>query len=253
MVNRDLAVLRMILNRGRHLEKIVSAPPFPPKLGGALERCGTISEVQFDAMLAAVRTDEPWLRCLLTMAYLWGYRLMELLELRCFLVDLEKSVVYLPPRSTKNKRPRSIPVSARERALLAPLLHGKEPEDYVFTRANGKPVSDFRTRWSQLVVASGAGHYEFDGGAKRWVAAIFHDFRRTAITNMLADGVPAENGRAVVGHFSAEMTDRYNQPAMDDILRRRALEPATVPRLTNGDRMGIVAHAEVGAVTTSRS
>ena len=31
--------------------------------------------------------------------------------------------------------------------LLGALIEGKQPDDYVFTRPNGKPVRDFRDRW----------------------------------------------------------------------------------------------------------
>ncbi len=221
-VNKDLAVLRMILYRGRALEKLDTVPPFPPKLPGAMERTGTISDEQFSAMLQACGPGEVWLKTLLTMAHTWGYRLRELLKLRCLQVNLAERIVYLPPRSTKNKHARPVPISDRELPLLRACLAGKNLEDAVFTRADGTPVADFRCRWEKLVDASGAGHFTIDeNGRKNWVRAVFHDFRRTAITNMLAGGVPAANVRALVGHFSEEMTARYNRPQMDTLRQLR--------------------------------
>lgn len=256
-VNKDLAVLRMILYRGHTLEKLDAVPPFPAKLQGAMERCGTITEEQFSAMLADCRENEGWLKTLLTMAYTWGYRLRELLKLRCIQVSLAEGIVYLMPRTTKNKHARAIPVSDGEASLLRECMAGKNPEDAVFTRANGAPVTDFRHRWDELVEVSKAGHFEIDSsGTKTWVRAIFHDFRRTAVTNMLAGGMPPENVRALVGHLSKEMTDRYNRPAMDTLRQARELAATRlaalrVPRpvaeshrIENGDNSGTVTKRE---------
>ncbi len=217
-VNTDLDVLRMILYRGHALEKLQAVPPFPPKLQGAMERTGTIIEEQFRAMLANCGDDEVWLTAILTMAYTWGYRLRELLKMRSIQVNLNEGIVYLPPRSTKNKRPRPIPISDQEIGPLRICLSGKNPEDFVFTRADGSPVVDMRARWDKLVAASNAGHAEVnERGERVWVKAIFHDFRRTAATNLLAGGMSPANVRAIVGHLSEEMTARYNKPAMDTL------------------------------------
>jgi integrase len=114
LINKDLAVLRMVLYRGHALEKLAAVPPFPPKLQGAMERAGTVTEEQFRVMLADCGNDEVWLKAMLLMSYTWGYRLEELLKMRCIQVSLTDRIVYLPPRSTKNKRPRPIPISDDE-------------------------------------------------------------------------------------------------------------------------------------------
>lgn len=143
-INKDLAVLRMVLYRGHALEKLAAVPPFPPKLQGAMERAGTVTEEQFRVMLADCGNDEFWLKAMLLMSYTWGYRLEELLKMRCIQVSLTDRIVYLPPRSTKNKRPRPIPISDDEIGPLRICVSGKMPEDKVFTRINSKPVKDFR-------------------------------------------------------------------------------------------------------------
>ena len=135
--------------------------------------------------------------------------------MRCIQVSLTDRIVYLPPRSTKNKRPRPIPISDDEIGPLRIRVSGKMPDDKVFTRKNGKPVKDFRDRWDKLVATSNAGHMEInERGERVWIPAIFHDLRRSASTNLLAGGMSPENVRKVVGHLSEEMTARYNQPAM---------------------------------------
>jgi len=194
---------------------LAAVPPFPPKLQGAMERAGTVTEEQFRVMLADCGNDEVWLKAMLLMSYTWGYRLEELLKMRCIQVSLTDRIVYLPPRSTKNKRPRPIPISDDEIGPLRICVSGKMPEDKVFTRKNGKPVKDFRDRRDKLVATSNAGHMEInERGERAWIPAIFHDLRRSASTNLLAGGMSPENVRKVVGHLSEEMTARYNQPAM---------------------------------------
>ena len=85
----------------------------------------------------------------------------------------------------------------------------------MFTRADGSPIKDMRRRWDKLVAASKAGHMEInERGEQIWMEAIFHDFRRTAATNLQAGGMSPANVRAIVGHLSEEMTARYNKPVM---------------------------------------
>lgn len=230
-VNGDLAALRMMFYKGKELEKVDIVPTFPKKLNGALEREGTVTEEQFQSMLKACSPDELWLKTFLTMAYTWGYRLRELLNLQCARVNLRERTVYLPPRSTKNKQPRLIPISDKEIPLLLSCVEGKAAQDFVFTRKDGKRVLDFRERWEQLVAETKAGHSEIDlSGKQVWYPAIPHDLRRTAVSRMLSGGMPPEAVRSVVGHISPEMTQRYYRPAIDTL---RRLQRAAEVNLTN--------------------
>ncbi|HEY2118476.1 MAG TPA: tyrosine-type recombinase/integrase [Candidatus Acidoferrum sp.] len=219
-VNGDLAALRMMFYRGKRQEKIDVVPTFPEQFIGAGEREGTVNEEQFQSMLDACGPDELWLRTFLTMAYNWGYRLRELLNLQVIRVNFRERTVYLPPRSTKNKKPRMVPISEEEVPLLLGCVEGKSPEDFVFTRKDGKRVLDFRIRWEQLVSEAKAGHAEIDlSGKQTWVPAIPHDLRRTAVSQMLSGGMPPEAVRSLVGHLSKEMTERYYKPAIETLRR----------------------------------
>ena len=237
-VNSDLAALRMMFYKGKKLDKVDVVPTFPEKLGGALEREGTISPEQFQAMMVACQPDELWLKAFLTMAHTWGYRLRELLNLQVARVNLKDRTVYLPPRSTKNKKPRLIPISEAEIPLLLFCIEGKSMNDFVLTRKDGKQVLDFRARWEQLVTEAKAGHLEIDlKGNQIWCPAIPHDLRRTAISRMLSGGMPPEAVRLVVGHISPEMTQRYYRPAIDTLRRLQKAAEANLAVLATDDQI----------------
>jgi integrase len=219
-VNGDLSALRMMFSLGKQLEKIDIIPTFPKMFDGAMEREGTVTREQFDAMVAACQEDELWLKTFLMMAHTWGYRLRELLNLQCARVNLRDKTVYLPPRTTKNKQPRTVPISDREIPLLEACIAGKLPQDFVFTRRDGTHVRDIRHPWDRIVETAKAGHAEISlTGKEAWYPAIPHDLRRTAISQMLNGGMPPEAVRSIVGHLSPEMTKKYYRPAVD-MLRR---------------------------------
>src|SRR4029077_20557027 len=81
--------------------------------------------------------------------------------------------------------------------LLSALVHGKAPDDCVFTRANGKPVRDFRGVWQK------AGAHAGEPGL------LFHDLRRTGARNLRRAGVAEGIIMKIGGWRTRSVFERY--------------------------------------------
>jgi integrase len=166
------------------------------------ERRGFVEEADYRRL--AEQAKEPWLRGLLAVSYTFGFRKSELLKMRCSQVDLLNNTLSLYSGETKNGEPRIVYLTEECRLLLTELRKGKQPDDFLFTR-NGKPIRDLRGTWDALVRAAGLP------------GLLLHDFRRSAVRNMVRRGIPQKTARTISGHKSDSIFSRYNIVSEDDI------------------------------------
>jgi integrase len=158
------------------------------------------------------------LRALVEAAIETGCRRGELLSLQWHQVRFEpKAELFLPAQKTKTKQARTVPISARLKAILEMRRlgpDGKElPSDaHVFGNEVGDPVKGFRRAWERAVLKAHDHRPIFrvrvmgegqdaravrtkalaaeSRAALRTINLHFHDLRREAGSRWLDDGVP---------------------------------------------------------------
>lgn len=207
-INRMLVIFRAILRYGVRNKVLREVPEFPKPFNELqYVRSGYIDTTDYLFKLRPQIEETPWLDALVLAAFTFGFRLNELLYMRANQIDLERHIITLPSGSTKNKMPRRIRMndSSALHKLLAALVKGKRPEQYVFSRDGGStPVRDFRHVWDKAVTAA-----KITTGSGRGGKFLFHDLRRSAVTRMGEAGLSEAQSMAVAGHLSPAVHRRY--------------------------------------------
>jgi len=118
-------------------------------------------------------------------------------------VDLEQGIVRLNPGESKNDEGRTVYFDEELKGILNKQWQKRKESGkiipYVFLARNGKDmIKNFRKSWNKACKDAGIG--------KR----LFHDFRRTAVRNMVRAGIPERVAMMVSGHKTRSVFDRYN-------------------------------------------
>ena len=205
-INRELAALRRMLKLA-YRQRMVLRVPDITTLAEDNARKGFFSEEQLQDVLEHLH---PELRPLAECAFVTGWRKGELLSRNWHHVDFDAGWIRLEPGESKSGEGRQFPLTdrlvsvlTRHRGYKQELERklGKIIRPLFFRydgRFEGKRVRNFHKAWSKALEA--AGHPE----------RIFHDFRRTAVRNLVRAGVAEKVAMELTGHKTRSVFDRYN-------------------------------------------
>ena len=194
-INREMAALKRMFRIAYTAtpKKVVYVPAFP-HLKENNARTGFLEDAQYDKLVEGAKL---WFRTLVECGATIGWRHQELISLRVKQVDLKHRILRLEPGTTKNKEGREAPMTDTMLQLLTACVESKEPDAYVFTRPNGKPVRDFRVTWQNACDRAGVP------------GLLFHDLRRTAARNLRRAGLSESMIKQIGGWKTTSVFHRY--------------------------------------------
>jgi integrase len=178
----------------------VDRVPFIPMLKENNTRKGFFEHADF---LALRDTLPGYLKGFATFAYKTGWRVSEIGDLTWNRVDLENGIVRLETGETKNNEARTVYLDDELKQVFFEQWEtrgdGKKLLPYVFSNADGTDkIKRFDKSWKTACKDAGIG--------KR----LFHDFRRTAVRNMVRAGIPEGVAMMISGHKTRAVFERYN-------------------------------------------
>jgi len=200
-VNRELAALKRMLNLGvKQTPPKVDRVPHIPMLKENNTRKGFFEHGEFLALREALPDH---LRGVVTFAYKTGWRVSEINSLTWSQVDLDQGIVRLEVGETKNDEGRTVYLDEELKEVFKEQSELRKKKTiltpYVFTNEDGTDrIKDFRKSWRTACKEAKLG--------KR----LFHDYRRTAVRNMVRAGVPERVAMMVSGHKTRSVFERYN-------------------------------------------
>lgn len=137
-------------------------------------------------------------------------------------VDRQNGIVTLEARETKNDKGRTIYLDNELKELFQSQWQARQRSgklcEYVFRNEQGTgPVGDFRKTWNAACRdrGLGSGHRVSKERVDQWKAKILaglilHDFRRTAVRNMVRSGIPERVAMMISGRNTRSVLERYN-------------------------------------------
>lgn len=232
-INRVTQLLGQAFKLAIQRKRLTSAPYIRHLSEAGNVRQGFFSESEFRSV---VENLPEYLKDFCRFAYCTGMRKGEVASLRW--EDLDGDVIRLRAENAKNGEGRSVPVEGE----LAEVIEGRRAarqvkrdggpvvlSAWIFHR-DGERVGDFRKAWATACVMAGLGKLvcpqcgepvgadhkcakcskEWDREEVKYTGRIFHDFRRTAVRDMVRARVPETVAMSISGHKTRSMFDRYN-------------------------------------------
>jgi integrase len=206
-VNRELAVLNRMLRLAYKNGKLLRLPVIE-KLKENGPRQGFFKREWYEAVRRHLRPD---LQTAITIAHTYGWRMQsEILALERRQLDLDAGMLRLEPGTTKNDEGRLVYLTPELKALLAAQVDRVKALERklgriipclfprLAGRRAGEPIRDFRKAWATACKKAGCP------------GMLRHDFRRTAVRNLVNAGIPERVAMKITGHKTRAVFDRYH-------------------------------------------
>jgi len=207
-INRELAALKRMLNLGaQQTPPKLNRVPFIPMLKENNTRKGFFEHGDYLALRDAL---PDYLKGFVTFAYKTGWRVSEICNLTWGQVDLDQGIVRIEVGDTKNDEGRTVYLDEELKEVFIcrwdSRKKGRKLLPYVFLNRDATDkIKQFSKTWKRACQDAGIG--------KR----LFHDFRRTAIRNMVRAGIPERVAMMVSGHRTRSVFERYNVVSDTDL------------------------------------
>ncbi len=233
-INRETTLLKRMYNLALQVEKI-TRKPYIPRLEENNARQGFFERAEFESVLARL---PDYLKPPIAFAYQVGWRtLSEILPVTWRQVDLEAGTVRLEVGTTKNKKGRIVYLPPILRDVLETqwqehLAHFPDCP-WVFHH-QGERIFSFYKAWHRACREAGLS------------GKIPHDFRRTAVRNMVRAGIPERVATEIAGHKTRAIFDRYHIVSDSDLKEaaRKLGEAFSAQTVTILDTNAISQHSE---------
>jgi integrase len=212
-INRDLAVVRRILNLAARLWRdeygltwLQTAPLLQ------LLECDDARKpypLSWDEQVRLLEHLPKHLREMVLFKVNTGTREQEVTCLRwdweVSIPELKTSVFLIPGEGVKNGEDRLVVMNTEARAVIN-RQRGKHPE-YVFTYSNGKPVDRINTKaWRRAREEAGIPQVRV------------HDLKHTFGRRLRARGVSHETRQVLLGHKNGQITTHYSAVEIGELL-----------------------------------
>ncbi len=201
-INVELALLQRGYSLARQDGSFQDAGPTFPRLTEKNARKGFFEREDMERLRSFLPEH---LSCLAVVAFITGWRKMELLSREWRHVDFNAGWIRLDPNETKNGEGRNFPLTdelrdaLKEQRLYVDAQQARYGKviPWLFPNDKGDPTTHLWFDWDRARKAAGLPQ------------RIFHDFRRTAVRNLERAGVPRSAAKLLVGHKTDAMYSRY--------------------------------------------
>jgi integrase len=229
-INRELSALKRMFNlAAKQTPPQVDRVPYIPMLKENNARKGFFEHDEFLKLRNALSSH---LRGFVTFGYKVGWRVSEISGLTWNRVDRNRGNVRLEVGETKNDEARTVYLDDVLKRVFDHQWQTRKTVKkilpYVFLNDKSTDrIKRFDKTWKNACIKSGLG------------IRLFHDFRRTAVRNMIRSGVPERVAMMIAGHKTRSVFDRYNIVSDHD-LKLAAKQQEAYLEAQHGHNLGTI-------------